>query len=57
MEAAVECIPTKPRANHKVLRGTLADRKKRDNVKTASLCNKRNPTNANTQKEGTKRAN
>ena len=25
-------------------------RKKRDNVKTASLCNKRNLTNANTQK-------
>ena len=50
MEAAAECIPTKLRAKHWVLWETLAVKKKRDNVETASLCNKRNPTNTNTQK-------
>ena len=48
---AMECIPTKPRAKNRVPWETLAVRKSRDNVKTASLCNKRNPTNANTQKQ------
>ena len=33
-----------------VSEGTLAIRKKQENVKTASSCNKRNPTNANAQK-------
>ena len=50
MEAAEKCIPTKLRTKHRVPWETLAVRKKRDNVKTASLCNKRNPTNANAQK-------
>ena len=44
MEAAAECIPTK----HRVPWETLAVRKKWDNKKTSSLCNKRNPTDANT---------
>ena len=50
MEAAVERIPTKLRAKHRILWETLAVKKKRDDMKTASLCNKRNPTDANTQK-------
>ena len=50
MKAAAECIPTKPRAKCKVPWKTLTVRKKCDNMKTAPLCNKRNPTNANIQK-------
>ena len=50
IEAATEYIPTKLRAKHRIPRETLMIRKKRDYVKTASLCNKRNPTNANAQK-------
>ena len=50
LEAAAECIPTKQRAKPKVPWETLAVRKKRANVKTASQCNKRNPTNINAQK-------
>ena len=50
VEVATECIPTKLRAKHRVPWETLAVKKKHDNVKTASLCNKRNPTNANAQK-------
>ena len=46
MEAVAEFIPTKLR----VPREILAIKKKRDDVKTASVCNKRNPTNANAQK-------
>ena len=49
IEAAAEVIPTKLRAKHRVPWKTLPV-KKRDNVKTASLCNKRNPTNDNAQK-------
>ena len=50
MESSAECIPTKLKARHIVHCETLAVKKKRDNVKTASLCNKRNPTNTNAQK-------
>ena len=50
MEAAAECIPTKPRPKCRVPWETLTVRKKRDNMQTASLCNKRNQTNANAQK-------
>ena len=38
MEAATECIPTKLKGKHQV--------QKQGNMKTASLYNKRNPTNA-----------
>ena len=50
VEAAVEWIQTKLRTKHRVPWKTLAVKKKRDDVKTASLCNKRNPTNSNAQK-------
>ena len=48
--ATAECIPTKPRAKSRVPWDTLAVRKKRAEVKTASLSNRRNPTNINAQK-------
>ena len=47
IEAAVECIPTKPRAKCRVLWESIADRRKEDDMKKASLLDKRNPTNAN----------
>ena len=50
LEAAAECIPIKQRAKHRVPWETTAIRKKRANVKTASKCNKKNPTNTNTLK-------
>ena len=50
LEAAAECIPTKQRAKPKVSWETLAVRKKRACVKTASPCNGGNPTNINGQK-------
>ena len=50
MEAPAECIPTKQIANPRVPWETLAVRKKRADVKTASQCNRRNPTNINAQK-------
>ena len=50
MEAAAECIPTKLRSKHKIPQETLAVKKKHDDMKTTSLCNKRNPTNANAWK-------
>ena len=50
MEAAAECIPIKTRPKHWVSWEILAVKKKGDNVKTASLCNKKNPTNLNSQK-------
>ena len=52
IESAAECILTKLRAKKWVPWETSAVRKKRVNVKTASLCNKRNPTNTNAQKLG-----
>ena len=49
MEVAAECVPTKLRAKQTIPSETLAVRKKR-NVKTATLCNKKNPANINTKK-------
>ena len=46
MEAAAVCIPIKS----KVPWESLAVRKKRDNMKKASLCDKRNQRNADPQK-------
>ena len=46
IEVTTECIPTKQRVPWE----TLAVRKKHSDVKTASQCNRRNPTNINTQK-------
>ena len=50
MEAAAKSIPTKLRAKHRVPWETLVVKKKRNNVKTASLFKKRNLTNDNVQK-------
>ena len=50
LEAASECLPTKQRAKPKVTWETLVVRKKRADVKTASKCNSRKPTNINAQK-------
>ena len=50
IETSAECIPTKTRAKHRVPQETLAVRKKRDNVRTASLFNEKKPTNSNVQK-------
>ena len=47
---AAECIPTKQRAKPRAPWETLVVRKKYAAVKTASLCNRRNPTNISTQK-------
>ena len=47
LEAAAKCIPTKQRAKHRTRWETLTVRKKCADVKTASLCNRRNPTNMN----------
>ena len=47
LEEAAECIPTKQRAKLWVPWETSAVRKKRADVKTASKCNKKNPTNTN----------
>ena len=47
IEAPAECIPIRLNI---VSWETLAIREKWDNVKTVSLCNKRNPTNVNAQK-------
>ena len=50
MEVAAEYRPMKLRTKPRVPWETLTVRKKRDNMKTTSFCNKRNPTNANAQK-------
>ena len=50
IEAVAECIPTKQRAKPRVPRETLAVRKKHVDVKTTSLCYRRNSTNINAQK-------
>ena len=50
LEAAAECILTKERAKPRVSWEKLAVRKKRADVKTASKCYRRNPTNINTLK-------
>ena len=49
MEVAAECITTKLRAKHRDME-TLSVKKKRDDMKSTFLCNKRNPSNANAQK-------
>ena len=57
LEAAAKYIPTKHRTKSRVPWETLAVREKHADVKIASKCNKKNPTNANdlklkkTQKE------
>ena len=50
MEAVAECIPTKLRSKHRLPWETITVKNKRDNVKTPPLCNKKNPSNTDTQK-------
>ena len=50
IEAAAKCIPTKLRTKSRVQWETLAVREKRADVKTASKCNRKNPTNTNVLK-------
>ena len=50
LEAAVKCIPTKPRTKYRVSWETLAVREKRAHVKTASKNYRKNPTNTNARK-------
>ena len=50
LEAAAKYIPTKHRTKFRVRWVTLAIRKKRANMKTASKCNRKNLTNANVLK-------
>ena len=49
-EAAAEFIPTKQITKYRFPWETLAVREKRADVKTASRCNRKNPTNANALK-------
>ena len=44
MKAASECIATKLRTKHRVLWDIKADKKKRNDAKIPSLCNKSNLT-------------
>ena len=44
IEVAVECIPTKQKAKRRVPWEILAVRKNCADVKSSSLCNRRNPT-------------
>ena len=50
LEPAAKCIPTKPRTKARVLWEILAVREKCADVKTASKCNRENPTNTNAMK-------
>ena len=50
LEAATNCIQTKPRTKYRVPWETLVVREKRANVKTASKCYWKNPTNTNALK-------
>ena len=50
LEAAAEYMPTKQKVKPRVLWETLAVRTKRAEMKTASKCNRRNPTNMNALK-------
>ena len=50
LEAAAKHIPTKHRTKSRVPWETLAVREKHADVKTASKCNRKNPTNANALK-------
>ena len=47
LEAAVKCIPTKPRTKYRVPWETLAVREKRAHVKTATKNYRKDPTNTN----------
>ena len=49
-EAAANCIPTKRRTKYRVPWETLAIREKRADMKTASKCYRKNPTNINALK-------
>ena len=48
LEVAVEFIPTKQRRKFRVPSETLAVREKWADMKSASKCNRKNPTNTNT---------
>ena len=50
IEAAAKYIPTKLRTKSRVPWETLVVREKRADVKTASKCNRKNPTNTNALK-------
>ena len=50
LEAAAKCIPTKPRTKYRVPWETLVAREKRADVKTASKCYRKDPTNTNARK-------
>ena len=50
LEEAAEFIPTKQRTKSRVPWETLAVREKRADMKTASKCNRKNPTNTNALK-------
>ena len=50
LEAALKCIPTKPRTKYRVPWETLVVREKRAHVKTASKSYRNNPTNTNARK-------
>ena len=50
LEVAAESIPTKQRTKPRVPLETLTVRKKPADVKTASKCNRKNPTNTNALK-------
>ena len=50
LEAAAEFIPTKQRTKYRVPWETLAVKEKRADVKIASKCNRKNPTNTNALK-------
>ena len=50
LEAAAKYIPTKHRTKSRVPWETLAVKEKRADMKTASKCNRKNPTNANALK-------
>ena len=50
LEVAAEFIPTKQKTKSRVPWETFAVREKRADVKTASKCNRKNPTNTNALK-------
>ena len=50
LEAAANCIPAKPKTKYRVPWETLAVRKKRADVKTASKSYRKNPTITNAPK-------
>ena len=50
LEAAVNCIPTKPRTKYRVPWEKLAVREKRADLKTVSKCYRKNPINTNALK-------